>query len=515
MGICYSSVRRTHKEDSWKKHKSTSIDTTLKKTRHSGDFTSFISKFGGGGGAGGRASVTAVALHQIPGRLFGNGCSSIASLYTQQGKKGTNQDAMIVWENYSSRSDTVFCGVFDGHGPYGHMVARRVRDSLPVLLCNQWEANSNGDPSCRSENGTTNRSTELEECADSLEVEEKERLPERYVPLKQSILKAFELMDEELNLHPVIDCFCSGSTAVTLVKQGQDLIIGNVGDSRAVLATRDKENSLVAVQLTIDLKPNLPREAARIQQCKGRVFALQDEPEVPRVWLPNSDSPGLAMARAFGDFCLKDFGLISVPDVYYRHLTERDEFIILATDGIWDVLSNKEAVDIVASAPDCVTAARALVDCATRAWMLKYPTSKIDDCAAVCLFLEHGFATDFEQAENDLTKGPKEVVQRICETDGDTKRLDTGDVLASQPSVLDHSGTLRETGEIVLVSESTEEKLPKRSLSHSKRSLAECLSTAEDNEWSALEGITRVNSLLSIPRLLFGDKRSASWRKWL
>lgn len=75
-------------------------------------------------------------------------------------------------------------------------------------------------------------------------------------------------------------------------------------------------------------------EAARIQQCKGRVFALQDEPEVARVWLPNNDSPGLAMARAFGDFCLKDFGLISVPDIYYRRLTERDEFIILATDGV-------------------------------------------------------------------------------------------------------------------------------------------------------------------------------------
>lgn len=53
-----------------------------------------------------------------------------------------------------------------------------------------------------------------------------------------------------------------------------------------------------------------------------------------RVWLPNSNSPGLAMARAFGDFCLKDFGLISVPEVSYRHITERDEFIVLATDGV-------------------------------------------------------------------------------------------------------------------------------------------------------------------------------------
>jgi len=55
---------------------------------------------------------------------------------------------------------------------------------------------------------------------------------------------------------------------------------------------------------------------------------------VARVWLPNSDFPGLAMARAFGDFCLKDFGLIAVPDISYHRLTEKDEFVVLATDGV-------------------------------------------------------------------------------------------------------------------------------------------------------------------------------------
>ena len=45
---------------------------------------------------------------------------------------------------------------------------------------------------------------------------------------------------------------------LTLKFQGQDLVIGNLGDSRAVLATRDKDNTLLAVQLTVDLKPDLP-----------------------------------------------------------------------------------------------------------------------------------------------------------------------------------------------------------------------------------------------------------------
>lgn len=40
--------------------------------------------------------------------------------------------------------------------------------------------------------------------------------------------------------------------------QGHNLVIGHVGDSRAVLGTRDGDNSITPVQLTIDLKPNLP-----------------------------------------------------------------------------------------------------------------------------------------------------------------------------------------------------------------------------------------------------------------
>ncbi|XP_044499418.1 probable protein phosphatase 2C 33 isoform X2 [Mangifera indica] len=282
-------------------------------------------------------------LHRIPGRLFLNGSSEVASLFTQQGKKGTNQDAMIVWENFAARADTVFCGVFDGHGPRGHMVAKRVRDSLPLKLCSYWEVNITSEDvlngiSLNTAGSINSEDTALvsanEEPRALLDLEETEKSPEIFHTLKESFLKAFKVVDRELRMHANIDCFCSGTTAVTLVKQGQYLVIGNVGDSRAILGTRDRDDSLIAVQLTVDLKPNLPAEAERIRKCRGRVFALHDEPEVARVWLPNTDSPGLAMARAFGDFCLKDFGLIAVPDISCRRLTDKDEFIVLATDGI-------------------------------------------------------------------------------------------------------------------------------------------------------------------------------------
>lgn len=429
-------------------------------------------------------------LHRIPGRMFLNGSSDVASLFTQQGKKGTNQDAMIVWENFGSRTDTIFCGVFDGHGPYGHMVAKRVRDLLPLKLTAQWQVNLTGDDVLReiSINTATSINSEDtpfvsadEESRDSTDFDEIDKHSEVFQTLKDSFLKAFKVMDRELRMYANIDCFCSGTTAVTLVKQGQYLVIGNVGDSRAVLGTRDKDNTLLAVQLTVDLKPNLPAEAERIRKCKGRVFALQDEPEVARVWLPNNDSPGLAMARAFGDFCLKDFGLISVPEISYRCLTEKDEFVVLATDGIWDVLSNKEVIDIVASAPARSSAARALVESAVRAWRYKYPTSKVDDCAVVCLFLDSN-KNNVSTASNLKPKEDQFSVEQV--NIGNNK-----DDL-SEPASLERSGTVRNDEEILPEASEEDGLMP----------------TELGTEWSALEGVARVNTLLTLPRFVPGKE---------
>ncbi|XP_039139852.1 probable protein phosphatase 2C 66 [Dioscorea cayenensis subsp. rotundata] len=484
-------------------------------------------------GSGVGREMSEEELHDTPGRMFLNGASEVACLFTQQGKKGTNQDAMIVWENFASRSDTIFCGVFDGHGPFGHMVAKKVRDSLPLKLCEQWRANSSSINSPQ-QNGSAHGSMNSVQIAsiddqwgESFDVDENGKLPEAFSSLKQSFLKAFKLMDIELKLHPSIDCFCSGTTAVTVLKQGHNLVIGNVGDSRAVMGTRDKDNKLVPVQLTVDLKPNLPREAARIQQCRGRVFALQDEPEVARVWLPNNDSPGLAMARAFGDFCLKDYGLISVPDISYRELTEKDEFVVLATDGIWDVLSNKDVVDIVSAAPSRSTAARALVDCAVRTWRLKFPTSKIDDCATVVLFLDVPFSSD--QPEGCTSENPQidsapadssisSLTKEETSNEEDVQVSVTSEANASA-STLGNPQNACNTNEIMPEPKEPKlEKAPDRC--QSTRSLADCISTAEEEEWTALEGVTRVNSLLNLPRFLVSDDKSPNrktpkWKKWL
>ncbi|CAN1161509.1 Probable protein phosphatase 2C 73 [Linum perenne] len=306
-----------------------------------------------------------------------DGSKNLASLFSKKGEKGVNQDCFIVWKEFGCQEDMTFCGVFDGHGPWGHFVAKKVRETLPsYLLCNWQEETLAESSSLDLSDEVDLGSSDEEKC-------------HRFDIWKRSYLRTFAAVDQELEQdHGRIDSFYSGTTALTIVRQGEVLYVANVGDSRAVLATTaEDDGSLVAVQLTVDFKPTLPEEAERIVECKGRVFSLEDEPGVERVWLPHEESPGLAMSRAFGDYCIKDYGLISEPQVTLRHISSNDRFVILATDGVWDVISNQEAVEIVSSVRDQSKAAECLVKAAANRWRKRRKGIAMDDISVVCLFM--------------------------------------------------------------------------------------------------------------------------------
>ncbi|RZC49862.1 hypothetical protein C5167_018285 [Papaver somniferum] len=281
----------------------------------------------------------------------------IGSVSSQQGQKGINQDSAILQQGFGMDAG-VFCGVFDGHGKNGQIASRLVRSWLPGLILNQKKAIS---------------SLDLVFNKDSVE------------EWSKACIGAYKVMDKELKLQENLDCSCSGTTSVTVIKQGEDLVIANLGDSRAVLGTGSNNGELMAVQLTTDLKPSVPEEVERIKKSNGRVFALENEPHISRVWLPDQNFPGLAMTRAFGDFELKDYGVIAIPQISHHHLNINDKFVVLASDGVWDVLSNQQVVSIASSSrPE--TAAREVVDAAVNSWKQKFPHSKMDDISVSCMF---------------------------------------------------------------------------------------------------------------------------------
>ncbi|NP_001312664.1 protein phosphatase 2C 37-like [Nicotiana tabacum] len=125
-------------------------------------------------------------------------------------------------------------------------------------------------------------------------------------------------------------CDAVGSTAVVAVVTPEKIIVSNCGDSRAVLCRNG-----VAIPLSIDHKPDRPDELNRIQEAGGRVI-YWDGPRVLGV---------LAMSRAIGDNYLKPY-VISEPEVTITERTEEDECLILASDGLWDVVSNETACGV-------------------------------------------------------------------------------------------------------------------------------------------------------------------------
>lgn len=128
-----------------------------------------------------------------------------------------------------------------------------------------------------------------------------------------------------------------GCTALSVLVREQTVTIANAGDSRAVLSRRG-----TAVAVTLDHKPILFEEARRVIRAGGFVR-------------DNRINGSLNVSRALGDLDFKrnrdlkpsEQMVVCTPDIERVTLHEGDEFIILACDGIWDVMSNQEAVDFV------------------------------------------------------------------------------------------------------------------------------------------------------------------------
>lgn len=99
----------------------------------------------------------------------------------------------------------IFCGIFDGHGPWGHFVAKRVRETMPrSLLCN-WQETLAAQSSSSLDND------HVKEIPDNKQ--------QRFNIWKHSYLKTCASIDQELEHSRKFDSFHSGTTALSIVRQ--------------------------------------------------------------------------------------------------------------------------------------------------------------------------------------------------------------------------------------------------------------------------------------------------------
>jgi len=250
--------------------------------------------------------------------------------------------------------DLILMAVMDGHGEFGHDVAEFVKENLQKEL-----------------EKMKNLKTETESC----------------------MRQAVQTVAAQLKSGSSIDFTFSGTTLVFAIKNGNRLYVGNLGDSRCVLARKGKkEGEMEAVPLSEDNKPEQPGEKARILARGGVVHPLPGGSEGEdcgpnRVWLADADIPGLAMSRSIGDEVAQTVGVISEPVIVSHDITENDVFAIWASDGVWEFISNKEAVDIVhKNGSDLDKAAAALIAESDRRWQEEEDV--VDDITCViCRFI--------------------------------------------------------------------------------------------------------------------------------
>ncbi|KAK7377165.1 hypothetical protein VNO80_02585 [Phaseolus coccineus] len=201
---------------------------------------------------------------------------------------------------------THFFGVYDGHG--GSQVAKYCQDRIHKALAEEIEFFKETLISGSMKDG----------CQDQW---------------KKAFTNCFLKVDAEVggkvDNEPVAP-ETVGSTAVVAVISSSHIIVANCGDSRAVLC-RGKE----PMALSEDHKPNRRDELARIEAAGGKVIQ----------WNGHRVFGVLAMSRSIGDRYLKPW-IIPEPEVRFLPRTKDDECLILASDGLWDVMTNEEVCDL-------------------------------------------------------------------------------------------------------------------------------------------------------------------------
>lgn len=176
------------------------------------------------------------------------------------------------------------------------------------------------------------------------------------------ISESFQELDDDLKKEPS-RVKGGGTTAIVALVTGSKIFVANVGDSRCILvkrkegAKKEKEwdlEGLEVIPLSEDHKPELPGERARIEAAGMEIQAdhIQDENGPSVIYkIKKSSNEVLSMARAFGDFDYKDNdslsssrqAVICTPETVVRERRgNEDMYLVLACDGIWDVMSNDE-----------------------------------------------------------------------------------------------------------------------------------------------------------------------------
>ena len=296
--------------------------------------------------------------------------------YYALSNKGThsseNQDTFFYYDYFLLIKNCVLFGVCDGHGKNGgkisHLISALYPSYIFYLILD--------DNSIRRKQDTNELMFKLLKLQESPENSKKIHFL-RYILNKLGVetdfipfvsgneTSIFNLLFETVHLcHKALkekytlDIDYSGTTLCSGIIIGNKLYISNIGDSTAILGIfNNKGNTWKPKILSVNHVPESSEENKRIIQNNGRIERLKNKENEEygpyRVFDKDSDTlPGLAMSRSIGDEKAKNLGVIYEPELFVYKLGSEHRIIIIGTDGLWNLVTYDEAIQIAGNVYD-------------------------------------------------------------------------------------------------------------------------------------------------------------------
>ncbi len=245
----------------------------------------------------------------------------------ENGMTKTNQDSYLILNNIFNLKYDIY-GIFDGHGKYGELASQYVKSQIEEIFTNPktFDKYSNNTHFHFKEDDIYQKLTK-----------------NNYSLIKKLISK----INNNLS-YQSFDIDNSGTTLNMIIRLNLYLLCINVGDSRSIILKLNyMKNKLETLSLSKDHKPFLENEKKRIENLGGEVHKMfnisNNEFEGPfRVFFKGENYPGIAISRSLGDYISKKIGVICEPDITVNFIDTSFKLGILGSDGLWDVLSEKD-----------------------------------------------------------------------------------------------------------------------------------------------------------------------------
>mmetsp|Transcript_14227 Transcript_14227/g.21889 ORF Transcript_14227/g.21889 Transcript_14227/m.21889 type:complete len:1025 (-) Transcript_14227:284-3358(-) len=331
-----------------------------------------------------------------------------------------NQDAYSIVHDFTGVENDAHFAVYDGHGRDGDRCAQFAKENLPSQMEKYIRI-------ARAQHGPNPPQDAYH----------------------NACIRAHIACNTAMHESKKVDDSLSGTTAISIAfHSGSKFTVCNVGDSRAIVGQEQNTNnsnshnnsnghsSYRAFPLSRDQTPYRRDERARVRQSGARILSLDQleglEPisddwgdvnlgeeideggDPPRVWSPHGEYPGTAFTRSLGDMVAEELGVYAEPEILSRDLVAQDKIIVIASDGVFEFLTNQSVIDMCAKFNDPLEACKAVVAEAYELW-LQYEL-RTDDITMICIFidsLDDAMTIDkvnvYPEIERSMTEGSKPV----------------------------------------------------------------------------------------------------------